>query len=337
MKVLFIGDIHIKFNNIDVVQQLTHLNVDADIAILAGDVLDSHERVHTQLMNRAIDLIATLSRTMPTYVLVGNHDYVDNSQFCSTNHWMTAIRRFGDGRTIVVDSPIRVGDLIMVPYVPVGRFAEALDTFVPGWTTASCIFAHQEFRGCKMGAISSETGDEWSTALPQVISGHIHEKHRPQSNIYYPGSVSDTQAVVVFHLDRDTYSEHPVRLDVQRKTTIHLSIEELAKLRPPFDPNVRYAATGGAAATAAYRRSGHARQLRAACRVVFGVVAARSRPRSGFAAILAAKLASEPPAVRRDYASLVSDDASLVSDVASPAAPPAAPPAVSDLSASHRP
>lgn len=80
---------------------------------------------------------------------------------------------------------------------------------------------------------------------------------------------------------------------------------------------LRYAATGGAAATAAYRRSGHARQLRAACRVVFGVVAARSRPRSGFAAILAAKLASEPPAVRRDYASLVSDYASLVSDDAS--------------------
>ncbi len=53
----------------------------------------------------------------------------------------------------------------------------------------NCIFAHQEFYGCKMGAIESIEGDKWDHSFPLVISGHIHSEQRPQKNIFYPGSV----------------------------------------------------------------------------------------------------------------------------------------------------
>ena len=77
---------------------------------------------------------------------------------------------------------------IFVPYVPPGRFEEALRTLKDDWISASCIFAHQEFAGCKMGAIVSIEGDKWDIKNPIVISGHIHSKQQPQKNIYYSGS-----------------------------------------------------------------------------------------------------------------------------------------------------
>ena len=70
--------------------------------------------------------------------------------------------------------------------MPPGRFHEALGT--KKWTDATCIWAHQEFYGCKMGAIVSVEGDKWDLHSPLVISGHIHSKQRPQENVYYSGS-----------------------------------------------------------------------------------------------------------------------------------------------------
>ncbi len=50
----------------------------------------------------------------------------------------------------------------MVPYVPPGRFVEALNIIDnEWWKNVNCIFAHQEFYGCKMGAIESIEGDKW--------------------------------------------------------------------------------------------------------------------------------------------------------------------------------
>jgi hypothetical protein len=56
------------------------------------------------------------------------------------------------------------------------------------WSEADCIFAHQEFRGCKMGAIVSADGDPWSTDRPPVISGHIHSAQTLPTGVWYPGS-----------------------------------------------------------------------------------------------------------------------------------------------------
>ncbi len=67
----------------------------------------------------------------------------------------------------------------MVPYVPPGRFVEALNIIDnEWWKNVNCIFAHQEFYGCKMGAIESIEGDKWDHSFPLVISGHIHSEQR---------------------------------------------------------------------------------------------------------------------------------------------------------------
>jgi len=62
------------------------------------------------------------------------------------------------------------------------------DRSVGDWKQSTCIFAHQEFKGAKMGAFISEEGDEYRLDLPLVISGHIHDYDRLQPNVIYTGT-----------------------------------------------------------------------------------------------------------------------------------------------------
>ena len=95
----------------------------------------------------------------------------------------------GDNTMIIDDTfsyELNEMKFVFVPFVPNGRFKEAIDKV--DWNDANCIFAHQEFKGCKMGAIVSEDGDDWNDNLPYIISGHIHSKQYVGENIFYPGS-----------------------------------------------------------------------------------------------------------------------------------------------------
>ena len=196
VKVLFIGDPHIKVSNLLEIELLIDglkkicSEHNPDLIIIAGDMLDDHEKIWTVALNKAYNMIDILRDFADLYILVGNHDYISNIQFLSENHWMNAIKKW-DGVTIVdkiLHKIIKNELFVFTPYVTNGRFIEALDTGTANWRDASCIFAHQEFFGCKMGAITSISGDTWDETYPFVISGHIHSKQYVQNNIYYPGS-----------------------------------------------------------------------------------------------------------------------------------------------------
>lgn len=288
-RVLFIGDIHIKFNNLDEVDKVISYirkNVDTsrvDIAILAGDILDTHGIVHTQLMNKAYELINSFTTNgVQTYVLIGNHDYIDNSQFCSENHWMAGVKKLGQNFTIV-DSPIAIFDktLVLVPYVPNGRFKEALNLHLDEdiWTNTKCIFAHQEFRGCKIGSIISETGDYWENSLPNVISGHIHEKQRPQKNIYYPGSVinhsfgNDSQGISIFTIESNDIEEECIPMDFQKKKIEYITIEEIQNRfkqdKLDLNTNFKYSLEGSQVEIAEFKKTTMYKTITKVCKVVF--------------------------------------------------------------------
>jgi DNA repair exonuclease SbcCD nuclease subunit len=160
--------------------------------VVLGDILHDHERLHTTALNIAGSFLNNLSQIAPTYVLVGNHDLINNSQFLTSNHWMNGLK-LNQNITVVdkVESCTIDGKkIILVPYVQPGRFVEALETKYQReeWKKADIIFAHQEFRGCKMGSMVSEEGDKWEEEWPFVVSGHIHRNQTPQCNVYYPGS-----------------------------------------------------------------------------------------------------------------------------------------------------
>ena len=196
-KFIVIGDPHFKTSNVpdtdDFIKKIKILALyqKPDFIIILGDVLHEHERLHTIPLNKAYEFVATMSEIAPTYILVGNHDMINNQQFLNHNHWMNGMKEWPNVQ--IIDTPTNLNhngkQYVFCPYVPNGRFEEALNTMSDDWKTANLIFAHQEFMGCKMGAIISQDGDIWDKSHPPIISGHIHSNQLLlDGHIYYPGS-----------------------------------------------------------------------------------------------------------------------------------------------------
>ena len=240
--VLFIGDIHIKFSNLKDLDKLeSEMTKMKEISfiVVAGDVLDTHEKIHTQLMNRACTFIQKLRTLAPVYVLVGNHDYINNQQFLTNNHWMNAMKEWDS--VYIVDYPLRFENegqiFIMVPFVPPGRFVEALDK-IKDWKTATCIFAHQEIKNCKMGCIESHDGDEWLNEWPMLISGHIHDRQKIGAKVLYPGSAlnhafgSDNQGIskLLFGFEGEM-EEQRIDIGLIKKKVIYKDINDFQTIK----------------------------------------------------------------------------------------------------------
>lgn len=258
IKLLIIGDTHFKTDNIEQIDEfinktLTYIkNNSYNFIILLGDILHTHERLHTIPLNKAYELIFGIKNICPVLVLVGNHDYINNQQFLSENHWMNALKKVDN--IYIVDKSTKFSynsfNFTLVPYVPNGSFLDALNsenflityeedfietTYDFDWKDSHLIFAHQEFKGCKMGAIISENGDDWNENFPVIISGHIHSKQKPQKNIIYTGSAipvafgeseeNTLLEVIVKNKDNIIYNE--INLRLKQKKIIYLDVENI--------------------------------------------------------------------------------------------------------------
>ena len=252
MLIAAIGDTHFKIDNIFIVDKLIQelINVlndnKPDIIVLLGDILHDHERLHTIALNKAYYLINKIREIAPVYILVGNHDMINHDQFLTKQHWMNALKMWDN--VIIVDNVIHLSEsnlnFMFCPYVAPGRFIEALET-IKGefdWKNSSLIFAHQEFKGCKMGAIISEIGDEWDINSPLVVSGHIHSKQRPQENIVYPGSSmqvaygeNEANIVLLINIDEEKLELEEINLDIPKKRIIYIESSEFDTFTPPND------------------------------------------------------------------------------------------------------
>jgi DNA repair exonuclease SbcCD nuclease subunit len=265
--VLFIGDVHLKHGNAREISIMMEKikNLNYDLAVLAGDVLDTHEKVDVQLLNRAYDLIRFLREKTITFVLVGNHDYINNQQFLTDAHWMNGMKEWKN--VIIVDTPIRKlfkeEWFVFVPYVFKGKFSEALSFTT--WSDATCIFAHQEFKGCKMGAFVSEDGDNWDERYPLVISGHVHERQRHKVNIIYPGSSlihsfggqrdgeSGGLSIFIFKNGK-LLDEERISLEIDLKKTIYFSVGDSIKSKDLI-PSNRFKISGSIADIESFKKS----------------------------------------------------------------------------------
>jgi len=262
MIVLTISDLHFRANNLNdarlVKKQVVELarTKKPDLIVFLGDILHHHERVHVLPFLLAYSFIQELSAIAGVMILVGNHDYINNQQFLSTQHWMQPLKTMNN--VCVVDKRYTVvkGELILnfVPYVPNGRFIESLQSpttclwvdkgrlqAVTGgidesFMSSAAIFAHQEIFGCALGPYKSENGDKYNPNFPQLISGHIHVRDKPQPNVYYPGatlqsSFSDTTPPSITLVDISQHCEfHVHNLCIPRNKTITVQAQEFSDL-----------------------------------------------------------------------------------------------------------
>jgi DNA repair exonuclease SbcCD nuclease subunit len=249
MKIAIIGDVHIKPDNIPDIRLfqsrlLTELAKHRlDFIVVLGDILHSHENLHTEALNQANILVESLRRLCKVYLLVGNHDMINNSQFLTPNHWMNVFKEWEN--VVVVDKVVETSissdssdkKFVFVPYVPNGRFREALNTLETTYTDATIIFAHQEFKGVKMGAIISAHGDEWDEKDPFVVSGHIHSHQLLGTNILYTGSslqnaYGESENNYLFIYDSELSDKKidcliKIDLDLPRKVIVYSTIENI--------------------------------------------------------------------------------------------------------------
>lgn len=193
---LVIGDLHLSGQNISETQlaasDIVRISRDhnTDFVVFLGDVLDKFQNVHISALRVMCDMfneLHTMGRTV--HVITGNHDRPNNQHYLTNEHPFHGIMNIATvAATSVTETVIKGHKFLFVPYVPDGRFLEAIKDSDKSIDNTTCIFAHQTFMGAHLGSCISETGDEWSSDKPLVISGHIHGYCVLQPNLVYAGA-----------------------------------------------------------------------------------------------------------------------------------------------------
>lgn len=258
IKVMVIGDPHFRQKWIKVVDEFTRQTIELaenpntrpDIIVVLGDTLHDHEQTRESCHTRAVKWFRELAQRAYTIVLIGNHDRPSNTHYLTESHFFNGLEGTKNLKIVdryAVSTEVTKGDhsyrFVSVPYVPNGRFADALATLKTDIKTVrpTVIFAHQEFKGCKMGAIVSTDGDVWPLDAPMVISGHVHEHQIPQDNIIYVGTPYQTsyaedsnKGVYTFTFDGKKPPEiKRIKLKLRVKQSVTLAPKDLANFKLP--------------------------------------------------------------------------------------------------------
>jgi DNA repair exonuclease SbcCD nuclease subunit len=269
MKIYVIGDPHFKSKNaLETNEMVTKIYTSIieekpDFIVVLGDVLDTHETIHVGPLCRATDFLFQLSKmSKHLFVLVGNHDRPNNSVFLTQESPFNACKSWEKTNIVdkVLEKEFEGKKFLFVPYVPTGRLAEALATeniTSENINKFDIVFAHQEFKGCNMGMITSNEGDPWDEKFPLCISGHIHDYQVLQPNLIYPGTPiqhgfgdSANKAVMILESDKIEdlnpvkYSYRRINLNLPKKLTVHITSEELVDYVLPENSFVKLIVTG---------------------------------------------------------------------------------------------
>jgi len=277
IKVLTLGDPHFKVNNIEDSEEMTKKFVDLtkkiepNFIVIMGDVLDRHSSIHVTPLMKSEDLIKELSEIVPTFVLIGNHDRPNNSNFLTNEHPFGALKYWKN--TYIIDHVMDIyfknniislnkcedaSRFIFVPYVPPGKFEEALNTIQNPFENVTAYFTHQEILGAKMGAIVSHCGDKWDLNNSLMISGHVHDYDLLQPNMIYVGTPyqhsfgdKNDKTVSLFNFSQsgqlnqsNKWTQERIDLGLKKKITIYLTPEKLSTYEPPNDKLVKLVVRG---------------------------------------------------------------------------------------------
>lgn len=212
--IMLIGDIHFQSQSYEQGEEFIEkcLNVldkyKPKMVVLMGDILDTFGDSKQSPFNQCyhfIDKITSRDWCLGLFIIMGNHDLMNNTQFLSDKHFFNPYKKWT--KVVVVDIPIHLTfqadtskdrNIVMCPYVYKGRFKEALDTACTyynlsendglvflkdkkdkvDYSTVHLVLCHQEFKGVKYGNTISPDGDTLTKNLKkiQIVTGHIHDK-----------------------------------------------------------------------------------------------------------------------------------------------------------------
>lgn len=184
----------------------------------------------------------------------GNHRFLlkdftvvhncNNQQFLTTAHPFSGWKKSYNIVDTVKNITIENYQITLSPFVPDGRFYEALRT-AKGWEKSKCIFAHQLFDGAKMGPIIANGVEKWGDNEPMLISGHIHDKQKVQENLWYTGSSMqisfgerEDHTISLVKIDDNVVIEE-IDIHPPSKKTVYCDISNISETKIPSDENVK--------------------------------------------------------------------------------------------------
>ncbi len=173
-KAVLISDVHVDNPTLEIASQALNLALrraeELNVPlIIAGDLHNTKALLRGECVNRLLDLLDPAKRHVQVYVLIGNHDLLNEKSSQHSLHFL-------DGYVNLVANPMWFRDLDMV-LIPYSNDAEKLRSFLTEVKPGSTIIMHQGVMGAAMGEYTIDR-----TSLPpevfadfRVISGHYHK------------------------------------------------------------------------------------------------------------------------------------------------------------------
>lgn len=196
MKVLRIGDPHIKPTNIDEADNLfgfingVILDEKPDRIEILGDLAHTHSILRLEVLEFWDTWLDTLSESCELYVLIGNHDRATNQE--GAPHCLLAFKHFKKKNLKIVENA-RIDGIFgyMSYYHDNDRFIDIANNLVS--MGAKVLVCHQTFGGAKYesGVYAPDGIDPSKINCNLIISGHIHSTQTIKNGdqtIVYPGT-----------------------------------------------------------------------------------------------------------------------------------------------------
>jgi len=197
MKILRLGDPHIKTSNRDEAEKLLQFVVDTAMKYsvnrieILGDLFHTHAVVRLEVLDFWDHWLDHLADICEVVVLVGNHDMPGNNE--ASYHSLDVFKRIRKKNLRIIDSASAIDFIGYVPCIHDNdKFVEAANHLQT--CGAKILVSHTTYSGSRFesGMYAPGGVDPELLNYPLLISGHIHNRQRYVTNksqqVIYPGT-----------------------------------------------------------------------------------------------------------------------------------------------------
>lgn len=197
MRILRIGDPHIKPSNLEESEKLMHFINDQiftrkpDRVEILGDLFHTHSIVRLEVLEFWVEWIdVLLAHEIDLYILIGNHDRANTSEFAPS--FELAFKHIRNKHLKIVNYPRAEGPFAYVShYHDQEVFVEVANKCAE--QGAKVLVCHQTFKDAEYenGFYAPDGIDYERLNFDTIISGHIHTRQvikKGNKTVIYPGT-----------------------------------------------------------------------------------------------------------------------------------------------------